>query len=74
MGGQRLATKTFEVEEFIVSANRWEQKSDEVPNYISTVTLPSVRIQNPQTDGRSACRSAETYLYRRASSEAAARC
>ncbi len=45
----KLTTKTFEVEEFIVSANRWEQKSDEVPNYISTVSLPSVRIQNPQT-------------------------
>jgi hemoglobin/transferrin/lactoferrin receptor protein len=45
----KLRTKTFEVEEFIVSANRWEQKSDEVPNYISTITLPSVRIQNPQT-------------------------
>ncbi len=45
----RLETKTFEVEEFIVSANRWEQKSDEVPNYISTIALPSVRIQNPQT-------------------------
>ena len=44
-----LETKTFEVEEFIVSANRWEQKSDEVPNYISTVALPSIRIQNPQT-------------------------
>jgi len=45
----RLETKTFEVEEFIVSAHRWEQKSDEVPNYISTIALPSVRIQNPQT-------------------------
>lgn len=45
----RLETRTFEVEEFIVSANRWEQKSDEVPNHISTITLPSVRIQNPQT-------------------------
>ncbi len=45
----RLETKTFEVEEFIVSAHRWEQKSEEVPNYISTINLPSVRIQNPQT-------------------------
>jgi len=45
----RLVTKTFEVEEFVVSANRWEQKSGEVPNYISTIALPSVRIQNPQT-------------------------
>jgi len=45
----RLETKTFEVEEFIVSANRWEQKSDEVPNYISVVGQPVVRIMNPQT-------------------------
>lgn len=45
----RLVTKTFEVEEFIVSANRWEQKSDEVPNYISVVAQPVVRIMNPQT-------------------------
>ena len=45
----KLYPKTFEVEEFIVSANRWEQKSDEVPNHISTITLPSVRLQNPQT-------------------------
>jgi len=45
----RLETKTFEVEEFIVSANRWEQKSEEVPNLITTITLPLVKIQNPQT-------------------------
>lgn len=45
----RLETRTFEVEEFIVSANRWEQKSDEVPNYISVVAQPAVRIMNPQT-------------------------
>ncbi len=45
----KLVTRTFEVEEFIVSANRWEQKSDEVPNYISVVALPTVRIMNPQT-------------------------
>ncbi len=44
-----LKTKTFEVEEFIVSANRWEQKSEEVPNYINVVALPAVRIMNPQT-------------------------
>lgn len=45
----KLVTKTFEVEEFIVSANRWEQKSEEVPNYISVVAQPVVRIMNPQT-------------------------
>jgi hemoglobin/transferrin/lactoferrin receptor protein len=45
----RLKTKTFEVEEFIVSANRWEQKSEEVPNHITVVGQPTVRMMNPQT-------------------------
>lgn len=45
----KLAIKTFEVEEFIVSANRWEERSDEVPNHITTISLPLVRLENPQT-------------------------
>ncbi len=45
----KLVTRTFEVEEFIVSANRWEQKSDEVPNHIIVVAQPAVRMMNPQT-------------------------
>lgn len=45
----RLETKTFEVEEFVVSANRWEQRSDEVPNHINVVPLATVKIMNPQT-------------------------
>ena len=43
----KLETKTFEVEEFIVSANRCEQKSEEVPNHINVVALPAVKIMNP---------------------------
>lgn len=57
-----LNTKTFEVEEFIVSANRWEQKSDEVPNRISTITLPSVRFQNPQTAADLVSLSGDVYV------------
>ncbi|MCU0365823.1 MAG: TonB-dependent receptor [Bacteroidales bacterium] len=45
----KLVTKTFEVEEFIVSAHRYEQRSDEVPNLITTVSLPAIRLHNPQT-------------------------
>jgi len=45
----KLETKTFEVEEFIISANRWEQKSEEVPNHINVVALSAVKIMNPQT-------------------------
>ena len=58
----KLETKTFEVEEFIISANRWEQKSDEVPNYISTVGLPSIKIQNPQTTADLVSLSGDVYV------------
>lgn len=44
-----LKTRTFEVEEFIVSANRWEQRSAEVPNMITTVSAQVIKQQNPQT-------------------------
>ncbi len=58
----KLYPKTFEVEEFIVSANRWEQKSDEVPNHISVIALPSVRIQNPQTMADLVSLSGDVYV------------
>src|SRR5665648_99850 len=58
----KLYPRTFEVEEFIVSANRWEQKSDEVPNRISTITLPTVRIQNPQTAADLVSLSGDVYI------------
>lgn len=58
----KLNTRTFEVDEYIVSANRWEQKSDEVPNYISTVRTPSVILQNPQTTADLISLSGEVYV------------
>ncbi len=58
----RLKTKIFEVEEFIVSANRWEQKSDEVPNHISFVSAPVIRFTNPQTTADLVSTSGEVYV------------
>lgn len=45
----RLARKTFEIDEFVVSASRWEQKSDEIPNKITSILKPVVELQNPLT-------------------------
>jgi hemoglobin/transferrin/lactoferrin receptor protein len=45
----KLQRKTFVVDEFVVSANRWEQKADEVPNKITPILKPVVDLQNPQT-------------------------
>ncbi|MGQ9620674.1 MAG: TonB-dependent receptor, partial [Bacteroidales bacterium] len=44
-----LKKKVFEIEEFVVSANRWEQNRNEVPNRIAVVTGKQIKFQNPQT-------------------------
>jgi hemoglobin/transferrin/lactoferrin receptor protein len=45
----KLTKKMFAIEEFVISANRWEQNKNEVPNKITTVLKPAVELQNPQT-------------------------
>jgi len=44
-----LNRKLFAFEEFVVSASRWEQNRNEVPNKIAIVTRQEIRLQNPQT-------------------------
>ncbi len=44
-----LTRKIFAIEEFVISANRWEQNISEVPNKIVTVLKPYAELQNPQT-------------------------
>lgn len=44
-----LDKKIFAIDEYVVSANRWEQNKNEVPNKIVTVLKPWVELQNPQT-------------------------
>ncbi len=45
----KLTKKIFAMQEFVISANRWEQKKDEVPNKITAVLKSAVELQNPQT-------------------------
>jgi hemoglobin/transferrin/lactoferrin receptor protein len=44
-----LTRKVFQMDEFVVSANRWEQSKSEVPNKISSILSAQIRFQNPQT-------------------------
>jgi hemoglobin/transferrin/lactoferrin receptor protein len=44
-----LTRKVFQMDEFVVSANRWEQSKSEVPNKISSILSTQIRFQNPQT-------------------------
>ncbi|MEJ7830238.1 MAG: TonB-dependent receptor [Segetibacter sp.] len=42
-------TLTGDLENVVVSVNKWEQKMNEIPNTILKVDLTEARLQNPQT-------------------------
>lgn len=44
-----LKKKIFAIEEFVIYANRREESRDEVPNRVTSILRPVIRIQNPQT-------------------------
>ncbi len=58
----KLNKKIFAFEEFIISANRWQQERKEVPNKITTVLKPAVELQNPQTAADLLAISDEVYI------------
>lgn len=42
-------TSIHELDEVVVSFNKWEQKRDEIPNRIAKINLKQNRLRNPQT-------------------------
>jgi hemoglobin/transferrin/lactoferrin receptor protein len=58
----KLTKKIFPINEFVISANRWEQKADEVPNKITTLLKPLIEFQNPQTSADLIGMSDEVYI------------
>ena len=58
----RLSRKVFVVDEFVVSASRWEQKADEVPNKITPILKSVVELQNPQTTADLLSLSGEVFI------------
>ena len=57
-----LHYRTFEIDEFVVSANRWEQNKDEVPNKITPIRMAQVEFTNPQTAADLLGTSGEVYV------------
>lgn len=45
----RLSESVVDINEIVVSANRWEQKKNEVPNQISTISTKEITNSNAQT-------------------------
>ena len=44
-----LEKQTIMLEEFVISAYRWEQNKNEVPNKITTISEKEIEFYNPQT-------------------------
>ncbi|MFW6094924.1 MAG: TonB-dependent receptor plug domain-containing protein [Bacteroidota bacterium] len=44
-----LRRKTIQLEGFVISAYRWEQNVDEIPNQIEALRKPEIILENPQT-------------------------
>ena len=57
-----LKKKVFEIEEFVVSANRREQRKSETPGRITVVTDRLIKFQNPQTAADLIASSDEVYV------------
>ncbi|MBI9036021.1 MAG: TonB-dependent receptor [Bacteroidales bacterium] len=57
-----LTEKTIELQKFVVSANRWEEKRGEIPNRISMITSKEIEFNNPQTAADLLGQSGEVYI------------
>lgn len=57
-----LTRKLFAFEDFVISANRWEQKRNEVPNRITMVLKPEIQLLNPQTSADLIGLSGEVFI------------
>jgi len=57
-----LTRKTFPIEEFVISANRWEQERNEVPNKISVISGQLIDFRDPQTSADLIASSDEVFV------------
>jgi hemoglobin/transferrin/lactoferrin receptor protein len=51
-----------EIEEFVISAYRWEQNREEVPNKISVISRKEIEFENPQTAADLLAKSNEVFV------------
>ncbi len=64
-GGKRvilLEQDQLNLDEIVVSANRWEQSKSKVPNKISTIKAREIAFQNPQTAADMLSTSGDVYI------------
>lgn len=57
-----LEKKVFEIEEFVISAYRWEQNKNEIPNKITRITREEIQFTSPQTTADLLAKSNEVFV------------
>ena len=57
-----LNRKVFPIEEFVISASRWEQEREEVPNRISVIAAPVIEFTDPQTSADLIAASGDVFV------------
>ena len=57
-----LPKSKFDLGEYVVSANKWEQGKDEVPMKMSLISAQQIAFNNPQTTGDILANSGEVYV------------
>ena len=57
-----LEKKVFEIEEFVISAYRWEQNKNEIPNKITRITQEEIKFTSPQTTADLLAMSNEVFV------------
>jgi len=44
-----LAARTIQLDQIVISANKWEQNREEIPNKITVIPASEIAFENPQT-------------------------
>jgi len=57
-----LEKEVFEIEEYVISAYRWEQNKNEIPNKITQLTQKEISFNNPQTTADLLANSNEVFV------------
>lgn len=57
-----LTEQIIEIDEVVISANKWEQNREEVPNEILTISAKQIEKNNPQTSADMLAQSGQVFV------------
>lgn len=58
----QLAERIIKMKDVVVSANKWEQEADEIPNKIVSISANEIAFNNPQTSADMLSQSGQVFM------------